>query len=62
MDSHKPHPTSELSRLSTSKIIKNPVKEIFNNGNVEGWQVGGGPNSFPTEYAVSGWFKWTPLQ
>jgi len=60
VDGLGPRPTSIWSRVATLEQIKDPKpykedeeKEVYN-------AIGGGDNSFPHEYSVSGWFRWSP--
>jgi hypothetical protein len=57
LDEQKPLPATNWNRIVSVKVNDDPVG--FKKEDKSKLVVAGtGPNSFPNEYAFSGWFKW----
>ena len=52
-------PFDDWNKIVTYEQVADAIPSVQGQG-VEEWRViGGGDNSFPTEYSVSGWFRWS---
>lgn len=51
-------PTPSNATVVTLKQVTDTQPSQVNQGTEDYKVVGGGDQAFPTEYAVSGWFKW----
>lgn len=48
--------------LSNNKIVENPIERSVAVAPVETTIGGDNQTSLPEEYALSGWFKWSPIK
>lgn len=53
---------TEWKKLVSLKTIRGSKRSIPTAGSLKEFELGGGDNAFPHEYAVSGWFRWKPLK